>query len=330
MTKTHVTRSSMLSTRKRTVRTLFNICHPPTPNMKLKKHKSSEDIDDGESSEDIDDESESPEFEPVVGERTHNKRKKQRTEDFSVGDTVETKWGPAIIWKMYPDGDVDLVWKNTPGKQYSLSMDEIWVKKTKTNSYTKRNTATKQAQNSKFIQHLRELKPLNKVKVFILDTGNCFSTAACVAAGIRPSRIYIPQPDHDEAARIKQKYPTVKVYPGYKAGELVFALAGKTRAFDGFMLDYCGMPGNPGQKNSPMDDISNIAKYDLLSDSAVVTQTVCARSCKRVNKKHENLYNLIQHTKGSISHKISNMKTNIYKDKGSQTMCNVQYILRSV
>jgi hypothetical protein len=203
--------------------------------------------------------------------------------------------------------------------------------KQKRNTYTKSETASKTQQNTEFITYLRSLnRPMNKLRVIVLDTSKLRTTRLLLAAGLTPAHIYIPQPDPNEAAMMIEYYPTLSVFPGIKAGDLIWKMAGTNTRFDGVMMDYCGMPGTIGRKNMPIDDMANMFRYNILADDAVLTQTVCARSCVKVLKKYEGFKNLIKSIRNHSrrdGRRLSKAKQLIYTDPGCQTMCHFKCIL---
>jgi hypothetical protein len=258
---------------------------------------------------------------------------------YTIGDVLDTADGPARLLTIHPDGDLELEWDCTPGEVYTISP---WLVRGRTHdqqtdkrerqTYTKHilQPLSKSRQNTAFVQYLGTLgRPMRELVVLVLDTRACHTINALLLAGLLPSRIYIPQPDVEEAHHIQQTHPTVKVFPGYRAGDLIWHLAGTQTRFHGMFLDYCGMPGDIGRKNTPADDLSNIQKYRLLQDRAVLAHTTCARSHQRVTRKFDSFLTLLaQERKIFRGHNVYKTKRTIYTDPASQTMCHYQCILQ--
>jgi hypothetical protein len=192
-------------------------------------------------------------------------------------------------------------------------------------------TVSKTEQNTAFVVYLRSLGlPMKTISVFVLDTSMLRTTRVLLAAGLLPSHIYIPQPDPAEASRMLEQYPTLRVFAGLKAGDLIWKMADRGVRFQGALMDYCGMAGSVGSKNSPVDDMVNLLRYNLLADQAVLTQTVCARSCVKVSQKYEGFKTLVKTVRNSAGRdgrRVSKTKQLIYTDPGSQTMCHFRCIL---
>jgi hypothetical protein len=171
---------------------------------------------------------------------------------------------------------------------------------------------------------------MKKLSVLVLDTSVLRTTHMLLTAGLMPSHIYIPQPDLVEAARMLEQYPTLRVFAGLKAGDLIWKMADRGVRFHGALMDYCGMAGKTGTKNTPMDDVVNLFRYNLLQDQAVLTQTVCARSCVQVTEKYEGLRSLvktIQNCSRRSGQRVYKAKELIYTDPGSQTMCHYRCVI---
>ena len=196
---------------------------------------------------------------------------------------------------------------------------------------TRRITVSKTEQNAAFLAYLRSLDiPMKHLFVLVLDTSMLRTTRMLLAAGLVPSHIYIPQPDAVEASRMLEHYPTLRVFAGLKAGDLIWKMADRGVRFHGALMDYCGAPGKIGSKNTPTDDMNNLLHYNLLEDQAVLTQTVCARSCVKVSKKYEGFTRLvktIRNSAGRDGRRVLKTKKTIYTDPGSQTMCHFRCIL---
>jgi hypothetical protein len=192
-------------------------------------------------------------------------------------------------------------------------------------------TVSKTEQNTAFLDYLRTLGiPMKKLSVLVLDTSMLRTTRMLLTAGLMPSHIYIPQPDKVEAARMLEQYPTLRVFPGLKAGDLIWKMAGGGVRFHGALMDYCGMAGKTGTKNMPMDDVVNLFRYKLLQDQAVLTQTVCARSCVQVTEKYEGFKSLVKTVHNCArrsTQRVYKAKELIYTDPGSQTMCHYRCIV---
>jgi hypothetical protein len=278
---------------------------------------------------------------------------------YTVGEEVETTEGIAIIKQLYNDGDMALSFPTyrDPTELFTMSPKDI-LRKTKkktnkrrlghcqesnvrkkikqTGNYNKdrHNAPSKTEQNDAFVTYLHALgKEMKSLRVIVLDTHMLRTTRTLLAAGILPSHIYIPQPDIKEAKIMSKLYPTLRVYPGIKVGDLIWTLADKKITFDGVMMDYCGMPGYLGQKNTPVDDVTNLFHYNILSKNAVLTQTVCARSCTRTLTKFEGFTRLVKTVHTAVrrnKRKIYKARENIYTDPGSQTMCHFRCVVRSI
>ena len=192
-------------------------------------------------------------------------------------------------------------------------------------------TLSKTEQNMAFLVYLRSLGlPMKKLSVLVLDTSVLRTTRLLLAAGLVPSHIYIPQPDTVEAVRMLEKYPTLRVFAGLKAGDLIWKMADRGVRFHGALMDYCGMAGKVGTKIMPMDDVTNLFRYSLLADQAVLTQTVCARSHVRVTQKYEGLKSIVKTIRNCSRRDGRSMckaKELIYTDPGSQTMCHFRCII---
>jgi hypothetical protein len=207
------------------------------------------------------------------------------------------------------------------------------TKRPRNGSYKKDLTPTvsKTEQNMVFVEYLRSLGlPMKQLHVLVLDTRMLRTTRMLLAAGLMPSHIYIPQPDTVEAAHMLAEYPTLRVFAGLKAGDLIWKMADRKVCFHGALLDYCGMPGNLGTKNMPLDDMDNLLRYKLLADQAVLTQTVCARSHKKVTHKFEGFKHLMETTKKCAlrdGRRMRKAQGLTYTDPGSQTMCHFRCIL---
>ena len=203
----------------------------------------------------------------------------------------------------------------------------------RTTMYTKDRTPTvsKTQQNTSFLAYLQTLDiPMKKLIVLVLDTSMLRTTRLLLDAGLLPSHIYIPQPDMVEAAMMLEQFPTLKVFAGIKAGDLVWELADRPIRLHGALLDYCGAPGKVGRKNMPADDVANLFRYNLLADHAVLTQTICARSCVRVTQKYEGLKYLvktIENCARRLGRRLYKSKEIVYTDPGSQTMCHFRCIV---
>ena len=274
---------------------------------------------------------------------------------YQIGDQVMTSDGRAIVRVIYPDGDMALTW-GSDQTMYTLSPWQVWFPtarahrvqkrplKTKTKrsqklkkqkcasrTYHKDRTPSKDKQNDGFVQALQRINVACYAhRVLVLDTKYCRSIDALRAIGVWSSRIYVPQPDADEAQRIKRQHPTVRVYPGIKAGDLIWQLANTSIKFSGLLLDYCGMPGDRGHKNTPLDDVENVFRYNLLEDQSVVTCTICARSCQRTTEKFSEFKRLVSTFRTlarQYGMKLSRLTTMVYTDPGSQTMCHVRFVL---
>jgi len=263
----------------------------------------------------------------------------------AIGECVNTPAGQATVTEIYYDGDLGLVWSDHPEDVYSLPVSDVTPKRRRSPSpvttskkrqrggttYTKQMTTSKEDQNAMFVEYLQTLgRDMRQLRVMVLDTRACHSIRALVGAGVQPSRIYVPQPDADEAAAIKRQFPTVRAYSGRKMGDLIWELAGSKTQFDGILGDYCGMPGSVGKKNTPMDDVSNLFRYDMLAETAVVTQTICARSRTTSATKFSGLRMLKNHLSKKIrqnNRRMRRTKTYTYTDPGSQTMCHLRCIV---
>ena len=274
---------------------------------------------------------------------------------YTVGEEVETTEGIAIIKQLYSDGDMALSFPTytDPTELFTMSPKDI-LRKTKkrrldhhqesgvrkkmkqTDKYNKDkyNVPSKTEQNNAFVTYLRVLgKEMRSLRVIVLDTYRLRTTRTLIAAGMLPSHIYIPQPDIIEAKIMNTLYPTLKVYAGMKVGDLIWTLADKNITFDGVMMDYCGMPGYIGQKNTPVDDVTNLFHYNILSKNAVLTQTVCARSCTRTLTKFEGFTRLVKTVHTAVrrnKRKVYKARENIYTDPGSQTMCHFRCVVRGI
>jgi len=204
----------------------------------------------------------------------------------------------------------------------------------RTSTYTKDQTGTvsKTEQNTAFLRYLCSLNiPVKKLQVLVLDTSILRTTRMLLAAGLLPSHIYIPQPDEVEATRMLEQCPTLRVFAGLKAGDLIWKMADRNIKFHGALLDYCGAPGQYGRKNTPMDDLANLFRYKLLSDTAVLTQTVCARSHVRTFQKYAGFKAMrksIRTYSRLDKRRLYKAKEIIYTDPGSQTMCHFRCILQ--
>ena len=267
---------------------------------------------------------------------------------YQVGDDVNTTEGPAIVQRIYSDGELELSFPEhtAPAELFTMApvhvspctkrrRSEHNVVDTKRRRYKKDQTptASKTEQNAAFLLYLRTLDiPMKKLSVLVLDTSMLRTTRTLLAAGLLPSHIYIPQPDRVEAARMLEQYPTLRVFAGLKAGDLIWNMADRSIQFHGALMDYCGAPGQDGQKNTPMDDMTNLFRYDLLSDHAVLTQTVCARSCVRTFQKYAGFKSLVKTIRKRSrldGRRLYKAKELIYTDPGSQTMCHFRCILKT-
>ena len=193
------------------------------------------------------------------------------------------------------------------------------------------STVSKTEQNTAFLGYLRSLGiPMKNLVVLVLDTSRLRTTRMLLAAGLLPSRIYIPQPNGVEAAQMLKQYPTLRVFAGLKAGDLIWKMADRKVRFHGALLDYCGAGGKIGRKNMPVDDMANLLRYNLLADQAVLTQTVCARSSVRVTEKFQNFKYLVKTVRGCSRRdrrRVTKAKELIYTDPGSQTMCHFRCVI---
>ena len=127
-----------------------------------------------------------------------------------------------------------------------------------------------------------------------------------------------------------EAYPTLRVSAGLKAGDLIWKMADRKVRFHGALLDYCGAGGIIGRKNMPADDMANLLRYNLLADQAVLTQTVCARSCVCVMEKFESFKYLVKTIRScsrSDRRRVTKAKELIYTDPGSQTMCHFRCVI---
>jgi hypothetical protein len=90
------------------------------------------------------------------------------------------------------------------------------------------------------------------------------------------------------------------------------------------------MPGAVGTQNTPVDDMDNLLRYNVLHAQAVLTQTVCARSCVKVSQKYQGFKYLVKAIQSSArrdGRRVYNTKKFVYTDPGSQTMCHFRCIL---
>jgi hypothetical protein len=287
---------------------------------------------------------------------------------YQVGDAVDTTEGRAIVHKVYADGDLALSFPDYtfPDELFTMSPADVSrstkrcrpsrtpsksvvpenARPTKRQRYSDRNpvlvptttytkdhfpVVSKTEQNTVFVAYLRTLGlPMKQLYVLVLDTSVLRTTHMLLAAGLMPSHIYIPQPNGVEAARMLEAYPTLRVFAGLKAGDLIWKLADRGVRFHGAMMDYCGAPGTIGRKNTPVDDMDNLLRYNLLADQAVLTQTVCARSCRKVTQKFEGFKHLvttIQKCARRDGRRMRKAQGITYTDPGSQTMCHFRCIL---
>lgn len=218
-----------------------------------------------------------------------------------------------------------------PIKRSSTEKEELVPR---TNMYKKDRTpvASKSEQNTAFLVYICSLGiPMKKLSVLVLDTSMLRTTRMLLAAGLMPSHIYIPQPDEAEATRMLEQYPTLRVFAGLKAGDLIWKLADRGIKFHGALMDYCGMPGKIGRKNAPVDDMVNLFRYNLLQDHAVLTQTVCARSCVQTSRKYDGFKSLVKSIRNHTrldGRRLYKAKELIYTDPGSQTMCHFRCMLQ--
>ena len=189
-------------------------------------------------------------------------------------------------------------------------------------SYKKQATPEKIAQNTAFAV-LLPVKPT----VMILDHTEAFTTKALLKHGVSERKIYIAQPNIEVAAKIHIAHPKLKIFNGF-AGDFIF---NTKKQFNGVFLDYCGMPGGLGKKNSPMDDICNMFRYNKLKgDNVVFAVTVCARSAVKHSKKYESFDSLISFVQDQAekhAYSITKPYRNIYTEQGHQTMCHYRCVL---
>ena len=274
---------------------------------------------------------------------------------YQVGDAVGTTEGAAIVQQVYPDGDLALSFPDYtyPDEIFTMSPEDVSpvcasskrqrssahllqvVKRRKTHNdaYKKDRTpiVSKTEQNTAFLSHLRSLGlPMKNLHVLVLDTSMLRTTHMLLEAGLMPSHIYIPQPDGVEAARMLEQHPTLRVFAGFKAGDLIWHMADRGVRFHGTLMDYCGAAGRIGRKNMPVDDMANLFRYNLLADQAVMTQTVCARSCVKVTQKFESFKYLVKNIRNCSrihGRRVHSAEELIYTDPGSQTMCHFRCIL---
>jgi hypothetical protein len=199
---------------------------------------------------------------------------------YQVGDAVSTTEGAAIVQQVYSDGDLalsfpdyifpDEIFTMSPedvshvcssSKRQRSSSNDLHVVKRRKTSYKKDMTpiVSKTEQNTAFLSHLRSLGlPMKNLHVLVLDTSILRTTHLLLAAGLMPSHIYIPQPDGVEAARMLDQHPTLRVFAGFKAGDLIWHMADRGVRFHGTLMDYCGAAGRIGRKNMPVDDMANL------------------------------------------------------------------------
>ena len=98
-------------------------------------------------------------------------------------------------------------------------------------------TASKTEQNTTFVEYLHSLGlPMKGLHVLVLDTSLLRTTRMLLTAGLTPSHIYIPQPDTTEAERMMKQYPTLRVFPGLKAGDLIWKMADRGVRFQGALM----------------------------------------------------------------------------------------------
>ena len=265
------------------------------------------------------------------------KRKKYEVSKFQVGDILTTTTDDRVcVKKVYYNNELAVCFpdeKVGSKKIYTILPSEICsAKKDRQYNKDEQETLSKTAQNDSFVERLQLLgKDMKEIRVLVLDTKYLRTTQKLLAAGLLPSRIFIPQPDVEEAECMLAKYPTLKVFGGKKAGDLIFQLADKKLKFDGLMLDYCGCSGMVGQKNKPADDIFNLFHYDMINAHSVLTFTVCARSVFAVTKKFESYYGLVKvvqkFAKKAGFKKIYKAKNDHYTDYGCQTMSHHRCML---
>ena len=223
---------------------------------------------------------------------------------YQVGDAVSTTEGPAVVHRIYSDGDLELSFPDhtSPDELFTMAPEYVSPCKThrqssrrtsstvvevpestkrrrskvagdsprlakrqrfrpkivvdtprpsdekekhdpRTSTYKKDRTAivSKTEQNTAFLVYLCSLNiPMKKLQVLVLDTSALRTTRTLLAAGLMPSHIYIPQPDEVEAARMLEQYPTLRVFAGLKAGDLIWKMADRGIKFHGALMDYCG------------------------------------------------------------------------------------------
>ena len=77
--------------------------------------------------------------------------------------------------------------------------------------------------------------------------------------------------------------------------------------------------------------MANLFRYDLLSDNAVLTQTVCARSHVQTFQKYAGFKSLLKNLRRYArldGRRLYKAQKLIYTDPGSQTMCHFRCTLQ--
>lgn len=197
-------------------------------------------------------------------------------------------------------------------------------KRKKKRRYNKSNSTVKTKQNMCIIDHMRKLnKKPGSMKALVLDTEELNTTKMLLQYGLKAQNIYIPNDTKSICDAIRNINKKLNVFEK-KMGSILHSLATSKHRFDLIYADYCGMVGESGKPNFPMDDFTMIKKYNILQDEAVVAVTVCGRSYQKRSKgKYEQfklLKNYILHER--VDYDITNEKDQIYTEQGHQTMCH--------
>lgn len=161
------------------------------------------------------------------------------------------------------------------------------IKTDKYNAVMKQDSENKKKCRNIVIGNLSEInKPTSSLNALVLDAEDMRFSNILLENGFKKENIDVANCGDLHTIREMQKLQRANVYAMFM-GDFIDINAQNAKKYDIFYLDYCGMPGMIGKKNTPLDDIEKIFKKRLVANNARIAITVCARNNTKNRIKYE-------------------------------------------
>jgi len=173
----------------------------------------------------------------------------------------------------------------------------------------------------------------SKLRALVLDAEDTqFSELLVTKYGVSPSNIDVPNCNGAEVVDAMNARGYATVHDSY-LGDFVRSMPTQTKPYDLLFLDYCGMPGDEANPNTPLHDLRELFEGGFVGKRALLGVTVCLRSNAKTTVMYQNMHrmaNAVTTAAFSNGYLSTTKMQTIYKDAGSQTMCFVCFYINKL